>query len=312
MRIVARDSCRPQSKIETSPSTIEAVLAALYLRGAPRTVEPPRRGWPQAVAALRRAGGSEPVAALREAGLTLPATILETPGLLLWAEEACESGAALTAVSDGYPARWLEAFGDGAPPALWRAGGRPPASAWIGAVGSREVGPDVLDFMAERTAEAIGLGHGIVSGGAVGCDTAAERAALAAGGPVLRLLPYGLSFRETEDGVTHLALAAPDEPFSRQLAMERNALIYAAAEATVVGHARFRQGGTWHGATEALRRRLGRLLVRADGSAAVRALCALGAEPLDDRGDLAALLERGEPQRGLFAYERKRGFAGEP
>ena len=211
----------------------------------------------------------------------------------------------MTPASEGYPLRWLEAFGDLAPPALWRSGPLP-ATSWVGAVGSREVDGEALAFMEGIGARTAGLGRGMVSGGAVGCDSAAEGAALAAGGPVLRLLPHGLNLRPEDDVAVHVALAAPDEPFSRGLAMERNALIYGAADATVVGHVRLRQGGTWHGATTALRRRLGRLLDRPDGTPAARALLALGAEAIADPADLGRLLDEGPPPRNLFAYERRR------
>jgi predicted Rossmann fold nucleotide-binding protein DprA/Smf involved in DNA uptake len=159
--------------------------------------------------------------------------------------------------------------------------------------------------MAEVGTRAVSLGRGIVSGGAVGCDSAAEAAALGAGGTVLRLLPQGLGLRRLEDDAVRVTLAAPGEPFSRALAMERNALIYAAADATIVGHARLREGGTWHGASDALRRRLGRLLVRPDDSPAALALKALGAGELAKPVDLGDRLAESPPQGALFAYERK-------
>lgn len=291
-------------------SSVEIVLAALYLRGAPRAAEVPRRGWPALVAALRR----EPVSlgecsrVLRRAGAELPAIVLETEGLLVWAEEVFEREAALTVTSSGYPLRWLEAFGDLAPPAIWR-NGTVPEIRWVGAVGSREIGADVSDFMRAVGEKSVGLGYGLVSGGASGCDTDAESVALQIGGQVLRILPHGIALRES-DGAAQIALAAPREPFSRQLAMERNALIYAAAEATVVGHARMRTGGTWHGASEALRRQLGRVLLRDDGSSAVRALANLGGEPIKDIRELEVKLQQPPPSRALFAYERRRKRTG--
>jgi len=42
--------------------------------------------------------------------------------------------------------------------------------------------------------------------------------------------------------------------------MERNALIYALSDVTVIGHSRFGVGGTWGGALDARRRRLCPLL----------------------------------------------------
>jgi predicted Rossmann fold nucleotide-binding protein DprA/Smf involved in DNA uptake len=288
----------------------EVVLAALYLRGAPRAADPPKRGWPGVVAALRRERPSlgEAASVLRKAGATLPATLLDSGGLMAWAEEAVEEGYVLTAVSSGYPRRWLEGMGESAAPAFWRSpsGVLEDGGSWVGAVGSREVSSSVEDYLAEVAAQAGRLGHGILSGGAMGCDSAAERAALHIGTPVLRLLPHGLRFRCEDDGAVQLSLAAPDEPFSRALAMERNALIYGGAQVTVVGHARLRAGGTWHGATEALRRRLGHIVVRPDDSAAVRALRALGAGQLSDPKDLSYALASAPAQTALFAFENSR------
>jgi predicted Rossmann fold nucleotide-binding protein DprA/Smf involved in DNA uptake len=50
-------------------------------------------------------------------------------------------------------------------------------------------------------------------------------------------------------------LVGPSEPFATRNAMERNAAIFAAACAAVVVQPRLGQGGTWHGANAALRRR---------------------------------------------------------
>jgi predicted Rossmann fold nucleotide-binding protein DprA/Smf involved in DNA uptake len=67
--------------------------------------------------------------------------------------------------------------------------------------------------------------------------------------------------------------------------MERNTLVYALGEAAFVAHARYRQGGSWHGATDALRRRLTRVLVTAspwhgEAESARRSLLALGAQSI--------------------------------
>lgn len=289
---------------------VEIVLAALYLRGASRPAEPPRRGWAEVAAALRRTGGDLGQAGetLRRVGAVLPASILETKGLLDWAERQVEEGRVLSALSPVYPRRWLEVFGDAAPPVFWRCSPALPEEgpAWVGSVGSREISPDIAQFMAGVGEQAGRLGRGIVSGGAAGCDSAAEEAALRFGAPVLRILPHGMRFRPEEDGAIQLSLAAPSEPFSRPLAMERNALIYAAAQVTVVGQVRLRSGGTWHGATEALRRRLGRIVVRPDDSAAVKALRALGAGQLTDPADLPYALAAAPAQSALFAYDSAR------
>jgi predicted Rossmann fold nucleotide-binding protein DprA/Smf involved in DNA uptake len=73
--------------------------------------------------------------------------------------------------------------------------------------------------------------------------------------------------------------------------MERNALLYALSELSIVCQARYREGGSWHGAVEASRRRLCRLAVRwAPGDPAARALVSLGAFPMSSAEDLELAL----------------------
>lgn len=271
-----------------------------------------RRRWPSVLRTLREDEATlENVAAcLRQRGHWEEATVLDTAGELAWGEE--HAARAMSPLCAGYPAGW-RAMGDAAPPILWRRGvcvERP----LIGAVGSREVGPAPLTFAEEIGARTAALGRSLVSGGAEGCDSAAARGALDAGGSVVRILPHGLGLWRLDDafygGVEccDLSLCAPDEPFSTGAAMERNALIYAAGEATVVAHARYKVGGTWHGATEALRRRRGRLIVRDDYTSATpmspahRALAALGATVLANPNDLAAALAEGPVQGNLFSF----------
>jgi predicted Rossmann fold nucleotide-binding protein DprA/Smf involved in DNA uptake len=214
---------------------------------------------------------------LRENGLTEEATVLSTPGLLTWVE--ARASRVLTPMGVAYPEPWRRRLGDAAPPALWRRGDLPEGKL-IGIVGSRDVGRPEATFARAVGHEAVKAGYGVVSGGALGCDTFGAKGARAEGGRVMRILPCGLD-RAPRADAGDLALAPPGEPFSSALAMERNALIYAAAEATVVVHVRFRQGGTWHGAADALRRRLGPILVREMmEDRAYRALVALGARPL--------------------------------
>ena len=93
--------------------------------------------------------------------------------------------------------------------------------------------------------------------------------------------------------------------------MERNSLIYAIAEAAIIVHARFKQGGTWHGAIDAQRRRLTQLVVREDSTnAAHQALISLGAVPLQKAAQLLNVLDHLEataatgvsPTRGIEPF----------
>jgi len=54
----------------------------------------------------------------------------------------------------------------------------------------------------------------------------------------------------------YISVCSPNEPFSTARAMERNQLIYALGDLNVVHSARFKTGGSWHGAIKALRQHL--------------------------------------------------------
>jgi predicted Rossmann fold nucleotide-binding protein DprA/Smf involved in DNA uptake len=164
-------------------------------------------------------------------------------------------------------------------------------------------------------------GMSLVSGGAVGCDQIAAQAALLTGpgARVVEILPFGLECpgggADARPGITRVSVCEPGARFATGQAMERNLLIYALSSATGVVGPRLRQGGTWSGAAEALRRRVGPVLVAGDDAPAVSALRAMGALDLVSFVDVAAALERddlcGEPSlfRPVDALlERRAGY----
>ena len=77
--------------------------------------------------------------------------------------------------------------------------------------------------------------------------------------------------------------------------MERNTLIYAFSPLAIVVRSAFKTGGTWIGATDALRRRLTTVAVRGvSGDRASETLCRLGAIRIRLKKDvLAAIYESG-------------------
>jgi hypothetical protein len=256
-------------------------LAALYLRGAPRLSSPARRAWPRVLATLRAhaPGLGQVTDVLARAGHWHEAALLGDKGLLDWAVARVMAQEVGTVLDDGYPVGWCRALGTGAPPAVWRAGPWP--GDLVGAVGSRQLEADEHAWAQGVGAGVARMGRGLVTGGAPGADRVALDAFLSAGGQgrALVLLPCGWGTWEVSAGVCTVALEAPGRPFSTAAAMERNALIYAAASHTLVVAARTGVGGTWAGATDALRRRLGVLGVRGQGSTAL-ALMHLGAHAL--------------------------------
>ena len=279
---------------------ISICLTALYLRGVPRPTQLSKRRWVRVVSTLRSADCTlkEAPTALRADGFWEEAIALETNSLVENAKRYVEEGVVLTAVDALYPSRWMERLGQSAPPVLWISGSMPHL-AMLGIVGSRNIEPDVSKFAQDIGREASELDYAIVSGGAVGCDYAGASGAILAGGRAVEILPFGIDNYDRKDRCA-LSVCAPEEIFSTAAAMERNTLIYAAADHTVVVHARFKEGGTWIGAVEATRKHLCPLIVRDDNSQASRALIGLGATAITDPKRLAEAIEQPPTQRGLF------------
>lgn len=265
-----------------------AAMAGLYLRGFQRPLEVSRRHWPRVLHTLRRTQcdlHSTPLA-LREDGFEPEAYVLESnlvDALRLLSGDRC-----ITCVSEGYPIRLIERLGPAAPPALWWNGEPLPVEPSVTVVGSREIDRKVRHWLGALARNARELGYSLVSGGAPGCDRAAIAGAGRAHG--IEVWPCGLFRGWTSFRGAVLAVAGPEEQFSKANAMERNALLYAMSQLAVVGAARLGEGGTWHGATGAIRRRLTRVAARDDGSPASCALMALGAIPIREPDDLARAL----------------------
>lgn len=212
--------------------------------------------------------------------------------------------AVLTPFDEDYPARLGERLGTAAPVVLYAAGsagvlGRP----GVGVVGSRTVSPagaELAGAVAERAAR---LEMPLVSGGARGVDQTAMNAAFEAGGTVVGVLAESLARklrgpdirRAIHEGRTLMCTPySPEAPFSAGNAMGRNKLVYALSAVTFVVAAEVEAGGTWAGATEALRRGFGPVAVwRGPGEGPGNArLEARGATPVTSLDELeAALLE---------------------
>lgn len=260
------------------------LLAALYLRECPRSYDPPWRGWQAALRAFRLAECrlSDAELALKRAGLALESLALAAPGVLSWAERVHCNGQCLTPGCARYPTRWISVLGSSAPPALWRSG-EMPEPPYLTIVGSRFVPRRVLAFSRDAGAQAVRLGFAVASGGAEGCDVEAIRGAEREGASRgiqagVEIVPCGLGRFARRPGSCVLSACPPDAEFTAAAAMERNTLLYALSEFSLVVHARFKEGGAWTGATDALRRKSTRLIAREDPeNPAHRALASQGA-----------------------------------
>jgi DNA processing protein len=169
----------------------------------------------------------------------------------------------VTRADAGYPQRYRQRLKESAPIILFYAG----EPALLGQPGIAVVGSRHLDQAGQDCAAFIGNACGLsglvlYSGGAKGVDIVSMHAALEARGTAAGILAHSLqqSIRdpETRNALSRgdLCLATPYSPsagFSVGAAMGRNRLIYCLADYAIVVASDAEKGGTWAGATEALK-----------------------------------------------------------
>ncbi|MET0832078.1 MAG: DNA-processing protein DprA [Acidimicrobiia bacterium] len=197
----------------------------------------------------------------------------------------------LTIADLDYPPQLRRRLGLSAPPVLFGVGERGLLGiSGFGVVGSREVdeaGAGVAEAAADRAAR---MGRPVVSGGARGVDRLAMDAAHRAGGPVVGVLADSLVARirgsETltaldEHPICLVTQQSPSSGFTAAAAMARNKIVYGLSTVTLVVACAEGSGGTWAGATEALRTGNGTIAIwRGAGEAS-------GNEALERRGAVA-------------------------
>lgn len=219
---------------------------------------------------------------------------------------------ALTRVEPDYPERFKARLGTRAPSVLFVAGSLDLLDGpTLAVTGSRDLDREGTAFaraLGERCA--VG-GVTVISGGARGADREAMNAALAVEGRAVGVLADGLERQAAEREAAaliqegRLALISPflpSAPFEAAQAHGRNRLIYCLGDVAVVVASDVNRGGTWSGATEALRERWAPLFVRdgpetSPGNAALlqRGALPFGPELLEEDDLHAALLMRVPP-----------------
>ena len=191
-----------------------------------------------------------------------------------------------------YPRRIKARLREAAPAVLYGCGDiNLLESGGLAVVGSRAADNELIEYTIAIGQLAARAGRSIISGGAKGIDQAAMRGALEAGGRVIGVLGDGLEKsamnREHRNKLIdgQLVLISPYDPsagFNVGHAMQRNKLIYALADASLVVSSDINKGGTWAGATEQLDKlRLVPVYVRSTGapSSGLDALRSKGALP---------------------------------
>ncbi len=172
---------------------------------------------------------------------------------------------AWTRADKEYPSKYRQRLKDSAPMILFGAGDKYlPGQPGLAMVGSRNV-----DENGEEAAETIGniCGHAglvVYSGGARGVDKLSMKAALGGRGNSVGILAHSLekAIRAPEyrkalanGDLTLLTPYTPNAGFSAGAAMGRNKLIYTLADYALVIASDYQKGGTWTGASEALKKK---------------------------------------------------------
>ncbi len=173
---------------------------------------------------------------------------------------------------ESYPPRLAETLGDQAPPLLFGVGSHSLAGQdSLAIVGSRDADEGAIGYTESVAASAVKGGLAIVSGAARGIDAAAMTSALEHGGSVIGVVADGLEKRIREPQIRawladdRLCLLTPygsNTGFSVGAAMGRNKLIYGMSAWSLVVAATPGKGGTWAGATEALKNKWGTVFYR--------------------------------------------------
>jgi predicted Rossmann fold nucleotide-binding protein DprA/Smf involved in DNA uptake len=197
--------------------------------------------------------------------------------LALLTESWTNSGLWVLGIGDAaYPERYKRLLEQAAPRLLYGVGDQGSLEGGgLAIVGSRNADEDDLQFARGVAGACAKQGLTVISGGAKGTDSEAMMAALDHGGRSVGVLPEGLG-RAAVASAYHdalmegrLTLISPFEPESRWFAfkaMERNKLIYALSDAALVVCASEDKGGTWSGATEALKQGRVPVFVRTSGN----------------------------------------------
>lgn len=219
----------------------------------------------------------------RSAAIAMEISRLESMGLFI-----------IGRAEERYPRLLRKRLGSRAPAILFGAGSMKlldrPA---LGVVGSRDARDSAKELATELGRRCASAGGVLCSGAARGIDQFAMRGSLNEGGGSVGLLAESmlrvLRTPETrrmieQENLLLMTHRHPDAPFHVAGAMERNKLIYALSQVTVIVESSDGEGGTWAGAVEAIRHGWCPVLVwdSPEEIAGNRKLIALGAGALKD------------------------------
>lgn len=199
-----------------------------------------------------------------------------------------------------YPSRLFSKLKDFCPPLFYYCGDVAIKNMkFAGYVGSRSIDDKDAGWTKKMIDKNIRGGYGIVTGGARGIDETALCHAINAGGKAVVFLPDNMNvklkdaFYQQNIREGKILVYSHFSPFAKKMrnsfvaaAMERNKYIYAMSAATAVVKSDLNKGGTWSGATEAIKHNWANVFVWDNKEyAGNQKLVELGAIPLSDDGE---------------------------
>lgn len=205
----------------------------------------------------------------------------------------------LQMTDEAYPETLIRRLQSDSPPLLYYIGNAALLSRdGISLTGSRDLDSESARFAEEVGRQAAALGYTLISGGARGADTIAADAAVKGGGSIVLYLSCDLLKVATRPEMKKLLSAGravlcmaqnPTAPFTSYGALSRNQYIYLSSVASFVAASKAGRGGSYNGAAQNVKRGMVPTFVymRSDGN---RELASLGAHPLEDMPDIAALI----------------------
>lgn len=216
----------------------------------------------------------------------------------------------LSRADAAYPGRLADYLGAAAPPLLYGIGERKTVGrGGLAVVGSRDRSGDDAEFARRIGEQCARENITVISGAAKGIDRDAMTGAIEGGGTALGVLAEGVfksatspDLREpiANGNVTLLSPYDPDARWFTHTAMDRNKLLYALSDAALVVSSGEETGGTWAGATEALKAGRVRVYVRIGAGVPTgnRRLVQAGALPFPPEAwaNLAALFDAPPPE----------------
>lgn len=177
----------------------------------------------------------------------------------------------ITLFDSDYPVLLKRKLKRKTPPVLFYAGNIHLAKKiGIAVVGSRNVDQEGMEFTKRLVEKATKEKLVIYSGGAKGVDHISEMTAISAGGAVVSFIADSLTSKIKKKEVISIIMQGrlllitdvkPETGFSAARAMNRNKYIYSSSYGTFIVSSDYNKGGTWSGATEAMRNEWTKILV---------------------------------------------------